>query len=467
MGMVAISGTGSTWTDANFNVGVSGSGTLSIANGAKITGGGNIGRGLVTVDGAGSAWNAAGTSFFIGNLVSGTLSITNGAFVSSTGSAIGPNSGTTGIVTVDGVGSTWTNGGSLYVGYGNRGSLSITNHGNVGGSVSYVGYLSAAAGTVTVDGGGSSWTNAGALYVGNSGRGAVTVVNGGIASAVGVYLGVWGNSNGTIAVDGAGSTLNDTGDLYVGNSGSGAFWVTNGGSVSVAGATYVGRNVTSVGAIAFGVNGGTLTTRSLFVAPTQLTGTGTINTRGIVSDIGLVFDASHGLTQTLAFQQAGQNVAVNLDLATNPSTSGDLGAGWKGLGSLMIEGGIKVQSGSGDIGYCVGSAGTATVTGSGSTWITNYLNVGNGGNGTLLIASGGSVSTSNGIIGATWSSAGAAAVDGAGSTLNGANICVGYSGGGTLWVTNGGSAVGFGDVGTASGGKGLVTIERRRLELEG
>jgi T5SS/PEP-CTERM-associated repeat protein len=456
-GMVTISGTGSTWTNASFNVGVWGSGTLSIANGAKITGGGNIETGLVTVDGAGSAWNVTGSNFFIGNLGSGTLSITNGAHVSGSASGIGGNSGSTGVVTVDGAGSTWTN-SSILVGYGGRGSLSITNRGSVGGSVTYVGFLSNAAGTVTVDGAGSSWTNAAALYVGNSGRGAITIVNGGIASAVGVYLGVFGNSKGTGTVDGAGSTLNDAGDLYVGNSGSGTLSITNGGSVSVAGATYVGKNATSIGAIAFGANGGTLTTQSLYVSPTQLTGTGTINTRGIVSDVDLVFDASHGLTQTLAFQQAGQNVAVNLDLATNPSTSGDLGAGWRDAGSLTIRGGVKVQSGSGDIGCFPGSTGTATITGSGSTWVTSYLNVGNGGNGILLIASGGSVSTSNGIVGATWSSAGVTTVDGVGSTLNGANICVGYSGQGTVSLTNGGSVVGFGDIGTASGGRGLVTV---------
>ncbi len=442
MGMVTISGTGSTWTDANFNVGLSGSGTLSIANGAKITGGGNIGRGLVRVDGAGSVWNAAGTSFFIGNLGGGTLSITNGAFVSSTGSAIGSDSGTTGIVTVDGVGSTWTNSGSLFVGYGGRGALSITNHGSVGGSVTYVGYLSNAVGTVTVDGAGSSWTNSAGLYVGNSGRGAIAIVNGGVASAVGVDLGVFGNSNGAVAVDGAGSTLNDTGDLYVGNSGGGTLSVTNGGSVSVAGATYVGKNATSLGAIVFGANGGTLTTQSLFVSPTQLTGTGTINTRGIVSDGDLVFDASHGLAQTLAFQQAGQNVAVNLDLATNPSSSGDLGAGWKNAGSLTIQGGIKVQSGSGDVGYCVGSAGTAKVSGNGSAWTTGYLNVGNGGNGTLSICDGGSVSTSNGCIGYAWSSTGLVHVDGVGSTWSSGYVTVGYNGSGTLSITGGGIVAG-------------------------
>ena len=115
-------------------------------------------------------------------------------------------------------------------------------------------------------------------------------------------------SSGLASVGGTNSTstLTTSGSLYVGygNSATGTLNVTSGGSVSVGDSTYVGyggSNMDSAGTITF--NGGTLSTRSLFVSPTQLTGsgTGTIATRGLVSDRDLTFDGldlqNHGLTQ--------------------------------------------------------------------------------------------------------------------------------------------------------------------------
>ena len=83
----------------------------------------------------------------------------------------------------------------------------------------------------------------------------------------------------------------------------------------------------TAGTVDFGTSGGTLTTESLDASPTPVDGTGTINTSGLVSDINLIFDSTHALKRTLTFQQSGQRVTVNLDMATSPSTNGDLGCG--------------------------------------------------------------------------------------------------------------------------------------------
>ena len=74
---------------------------------------------------------------------------------------IGCTSGSTGTVTVDGTGSTWTNSGDLYVGYYGNGTLNITGGGAVSNTNGYIGYNSGSTGTVTVDGTGSKWTNSG------------------------------------------------------------------------------------------------------------------------------------------------------------------------------------------------------------------------------------------------------------------------------------------------------------------
>ena len=114
------------------------------------------------------------------------------------------------------------------------------------------------------------------------------------------------------------STWNNSYDLYVGNFGSGVLSISSGGSVTVGGASYVGFNAGSTGTINF--SNGTLTTQSLYASPSQLTGTGTIKTGGLVSDVNLVFDSTHGLSRTLP---GFGSVTVNLDMS-NPSNVGDL-----------------------------------------------------------------------------------------------------------------------------------------------
>src|SRR5438445_10410 len=88
-------------------------GHLSNANGGAVSeGSAHVGRfagstGMVFVDGAGSTWTSSG-SLSVGDFGSGTLAITHGGAVSNGGGVIGAIAGSTGMVFVDGAGSTWT-----------------------------------------------------------------------------------------------------------------------------------------------------------------------------------------------------------------------------------------------------------------------------------------------------------------------------------------------------------------------
>ena len=73
--------------------------------------------------------------------------------------------GSTGTVTVDGAGSTWTNAGELSVGGRGNGTLNILNGGSVSNTLGAIGYEDGSTSTATVDGTGSAWTNSGQLYV--------------------------------------------------------------------------------------------------------------------------------------------------------------------------------------------------------------------------------------------------------------------------------------------------------------
>ncbi len=210
--------------------------------------------------------------------------------------------------------------------------------------------------------------------------------------------------------------------------------------------------------IDFGGNGGTLTAASVMVSPTQLAGTGTIITRGLVSDIDLRFDSSHGLNQVIPLQRPGQDITVSLD-ATGASPL--LGAGCQGSGSLTVSGGIAVKSSFGYVGWGGSSTGVATVSGSGSTWsvINGQLHIGYYGSGTLSISNGGSATTDTGIIGSAPGSMGVVAVGGRGSTWVSNGFIVGYHGSGTMSVINGGTVNGGVTVGSAPGSMGVVTVD--------
>src|SRR5205085_1083958 len=119
---------------------------------------------------------------------------------------IGNASGATGTVTVDGMGSTWTNSQDLEVGaHGGNGSLAITNGGAVSDTDSEIGHDAGSTGHVTVDGAGSTWTNSSDLNVGYNGVGTMRVTNGATVTSVGGSIATFTGSTGTATIDGAGS----------------------------------------------------------------------------------------------------------------------------------------------------------------------------------------------------------------------------------------------------------------------
>ncbi|HYC70147.1 MAG TPA: PEP-CTERM sorting domain-containing protein [Opitutaceae bacterium] len=104
-----------------------------------------------------------------------------------------------------------------------------------------------------------------------------------------------------------------------------------------------------------------------------------------------------------------------------PAASWDLGTdslhvGFNTAGSITIEGGATVTSGSGSVGYQI-SSGTAaaTVTGTGSSWsMTSFFQ----GAGTLTVTDGGAVTSGNGL----WITSGAVNVTAGGALTSGADF---------------------------------------------
>ena len=171
-GTVTVDGRGSTWGSTGLLVGGQGNGTLIVTNGGTVSDGAGYGYigygpssiGVATVAGAGSIWNNS-ESLYVGYYGTGTLNVANGATVNSTNGFLASARPTAaGTVTVDGPGSTWANAGICTL---NNGMLRITNGGAVtvtgGGLPNGLGITiysnSATTGILTVDGAGSSFTN--------------------------------------------------------------------------------------------------------------------------------------------------------------------------------------------------------------------------------------------------------------------------------------------------------------------
>ena len=433
-------------------VGYQSGGTLTLAGASLNSGAAYLGgsgaaytgaTGSVSVSGPGAVWNC-GSAICAGYYGPGMLSITSGGAVSDISATVGGSEGTagTGTVTVDGTNSKWTNLGGLTVGYGARGTLNISNGASVTagtGSPSYIGYLngvSASPSVVSVRSGGALST--GTAYISSPAPPTVSNLGG----------------TGDVSIDGAGSSWTIGGAssyLYVGGYGNGTLNITNGATVyntagtGAYGATFVGGNPDWIGTINFGSAGGTLATRTLFASPSQVTGTGAIDTNGLVTDANLVFNSPASLTQSVPFG------TTSVNLSPTAGTFTGLGVGWRGTGTLTINNGQTVSSAAAYLGVLPGSNGSATVSGSGTVWNAatsgGAVIIGDSGAGSLLVSGGATFDTaglgasdpsgSEVDIGNGDNTTGTMTVDGSGTKAYAYSCIVGSGCAGTLNITNG------------------------------
>ncbi|RUX24617.1 autotransporter outer membrane beta-barrel domain-containing protein [Mesorhizobium sp. M7A.F.Ca.US.011.01.1.1] len=456
-GVVTVTGAGSAWnnsSDLSLALGTNSNGTLAISNGGTVTDtvghvGYGQGTGTVTVDGTGSTWTNSG-DLYIAGLGTGTLVVTKGGAVSNALGTIGWHADSNGMVTVDGTGSTWTNSSNLLVGDQGTGTLTVSNAGSVSNASARVGHLAGSTGMVFVDGSGSTWTSSGSLSVGDFGTGNLAITHGGAVSNGGGAIGAIAGSTGMVFVDGAGSTWTNSSNLAVGDFGSGTLAITNGANVSNDTA-YVGNSAGSTGMVSVAGADSTWTSADMYVGGLS-TGTLSISNGGAVSSDSTYIGYGAVSVGTVTVDGAGS-------IWTN---SGSLFVvGRAGTGTLTISNGGTVDSVLSYLGNY--SVGTAVVTGTGSTWNSSsalYVGVSGGGVGTLTIQGGGIVKNTVGHLGNSAGSTGTVTVDGTGSIwINSSALSVGTAGTGTLTVSNGGTVKSAaGTVGGVGTGTGVVTV---------
>lgn len=443
-GTITVSGAGAALTATNaFNVGGLSVGTLLIQNGAVVNaqggaspfpncltcngteiGNGAGSTGTLTVTGAGSRFivgDSLGTNSAFGianggvspgfgtpgaptsatfNVLNGATATTVGAFVafSNLGDPTSSNgqSASTGIVNVDGTGSTWTVQNTsvglpstVLAGYRGTGIVNITNGGRINSTFMPVGWNPGSSGTLRVEGsqsllnmvGGDPTNGAAGIVIGwlNGATGSVSVLNGGRilidgrdAGTPGGGITIGGNGGfgtGTMTVSGTGSLVQIIGNgtnvdgrapgFTVGGTGSGQLSVLNGGKITVEDTSALATGAFAIGGSPFQQGDGTPA------------GTGTMVVSGAGSEVDVL------------------------------STHGAFVVGRGGVGTLIVDNGGKVSAQSALIGFQPGSVGTMVLRGATSTvalaGVDNagfgaFVSVGLGGNGTLNVSDGATLS---------------------------------------------------------------------------
>jgi T5SS/PEP-CTERM-associated repeat protein len=440
-----------TWINTTYGyVGNSLDGSLLVDGGSDLlSSNGYIGNnsnvsGEVTINGTGSVWTDS-VDLYVGKAGIGTLNIKGGGIVNSDFSYIGSDGGSTGIVNVDGTGSQLT-GYELNIGYSGNGTLNISNSGAVStDGITQVAWGISSTGAINFGVGGGTLTTKCLLASPSQLTGSGTITTSGLISDTALvfdsthglnqslqlnnvtvnivkntspisqqqysymgagykgtgsltirdgvkiqndrgYVGYKAGSSGVATVDGIGSKWSNT-LLTVGYAGNGIVNISGGGEVTADSVEIAGASG-STGMINFISGGGTLTTKSLKALPSQFTGSGIINTQGIVSDIDLVFDSTHGPNQTIWFNDVRVNLTQNLN--------GNLGAGYRSAGSIIIRDGQNISSYMGSVGNTNNSLGIAKVEGIGSKWSVNAsLSILGG---TLNILDGGTVTARSAVM---------------------------------------------------------------------
>jgi T5SS/PEP-CTERM-associated repeat protein len=357
---------------------------------------------------------------------------------------LGSVAGSTGIVTVTGIGTMLTNSGGVYVGQAGSGSqLLITNQAKVFNGVSTIGNTSAAtSNSVIVTDSGTEWTVTGNLMVGNVGTGNQLIITnlGKVFSASGT-VGNSGTGNKAVVTD-AGSVWSNSTSLIVGGGFGNQLLITNQGQVFTSTLTIGSANGASNNVLTVMGSNSVLNVSGNLVFGTSTTGGASnllmIAQGGQVTN-GVVL-IGRGTTATTG---GSNNFVIVTDSNSVWYSSGELRLGESiGGNQIIVSNGAQVVTvGTVNIGYG-SSFNTALVTGNNSIWSNaSAFTVGRGGvSNQLTIANGGMVVNTSGSLGTFQSSNNTVVVTDPGSVWsNTTTLFVGSANGGNrLVITNGG-----------------------------
>lgn len=395
-GLVSVN-SGGTWTNSlSLTVGNSGTATLNIQSGGRVMTspinglviiGFNAGsNGTVTVDGNTST--LVGNQIDVGVSGTGTLTITNGGGALSSSGIVGDGAGGSGTVNISGTNAVWTNNNLLTIGNAGHGVVNLTNGGQLNTGSIAIGAQAGntAANTLSVNNG---TVTASAITVGSQGVGNLVLLNGGTVSASSLIIGAQAGANGRVDVSAGGSLGIST--IVVGLNGTGLLQVSGGAGAPPAGSVTLAQNAGSTGQLVIGGIGtalaaGTFSASSLTMGAgtaeidfnhtssnytflTPISGTGTIKQFAGVTDLTGNSSAFTGTTII-----SGGTLSVNGTLGGVVTINGGALGGNGTVGNVTVASGGSIAPGNsigtlnvGSISFSAGSTYVVQLDGGGNT----------------------------------------------------------------------------------------------------
>jgi len=343
------------WGGSTVTVGDAGAGSVTVQNEGGVTGDeipspstvvGNqaTGSGQVTLTGSGSLWYHSG-GLVLGRAGSAVYQVLDGADGGAVGARLGELAGSSGRLTVSGVGSSWKEGVSVFsIGIGGSGRVEILDGATSEhpfGSVT-LGVDATGEGELLVSGAGSSFDQGGNFTIGGAGSGLVEVQDQAELTAADVTLGNQAGASGILRQQGAGTVFDPTGTFTIGNAGDGRF---------------------------------------------ELGG-------GAVSSAGWSFDEVH-----LGFAPGSSGHAEVAGAGTRWLVGSGMDVGRAGQGDVHVSSGASVWAQTVRLGTLAGSDGSVLVEGSGTSWLSPSLDVGLAGTGSFLARDGAVVAIGSLVVG--------------------------------------------------------------------
>ncbi|HEY0256107.1 MAG TPA: PEP-CTERM sorting domain-containing protein [Candidatus Methylacidiphilales bacterium] len=444
-------------------IGLDGTGTVTIQNGAGLTvtdgdtilGQDATGLGTLYVQGTGTTLQMGGNLVVGGASTLGNdFQVTAGGQAIATGNGIvGRDAGSNGTIEVNGSGSSLQF-ADLTIGQSGTGGVTISAGGNlqVGGDL-IIGQNQGATGSLTLDGNDTTFSYSGGdIVIGSAGTGTMTTQNGVLAdlSGTGVTLGDENTGNGTLVVTDDSTQLN-TGDLTVGGSGTGALLVKDGATL-ISGSATVGDEQGSSGTATVTGDGSIWTVSNLTVGGGG-TGELDIDNGGTVS--------AGGDKLTLGDESSGDGTVTLSNAGSTFKFTGEIDDGENGKGVFAVQGGASFTAFSMNIGDKGTGNGTFNVDGSGTTAeVQQDFNVGESGTGALNVTNGAHLLNDADATLADLGGSGTAVVDGSAVWTIGGDLSVGHQGIGGLQVSGGSfvsaSNITLGEI--SGGGAGTATV---------
>jgi T5SS/PEP-CTERM-associated repeat protein len=360
-------------------------------------------------------WNAGGT-LAVGGVLTG-LAVTNGASVLE---------GEKNLVLKGGSFSASSN---LIVGFESSDNfLAITAGAGLASTDGFIGWgETAGSNAVLVSDTGSAWTNTGNLYVGTYFNASNELVNAAAGNSLSVSNGAWvyvgGVDTNLIAKGSGGLSVSDDAELVVGD-----------GASILSENVFVG-SATSTGAVSVW-QGGTVETELLDIdAAGTFSLEGRLVVNGPFNADSTGFNWKNGGALTVR-----SNLTYSSDLGGSNKVLTIDGGSWNRGADLLVDGfnttlsisnGGRVESADSFIGAAGASSGNrGMVSGNGSAWVSDNMNVGFAGSGnSLQILAGGLVESASGLVGVlSFSSNNTVMVSGTGSRwINTGNLVIGTS----------------------------------------